>query len=105
MVAEVRTLIQRMANKNPSWGAPRIHGELLKLGFDVSERTVSRVLDFSALHIDSREHEPRRLGFWRRTAGRSCAQWSLVGTSGLQADTGLRLGSLMAGGVGEAEST
>ena len=42
--AEVRTLIQRMANENPSWGAPRIHGELLKLGFDVSERTVSRYL-------------------------------------------------------------
>ena len=42
--AEVRTLIQRMANENPCWGAPRIHGELLKLGFDVSERTVSRYL-------------------------------------------------------------
>jgi putative transposase len=42
--AEVRTLIQRMANENPCWGAPRIHGELLKLGFAVSERTVSRYL-------------------------------------------------------------
>jgi putative transposase len=42
--AEVRTLIRRMANENPCWGAPRIHGELLKLGFDVSERTVSRYL-------------------------------------------------------------
>jgi transposase InsO family protein len=31
-----------MAAENPSWGAPRIHGELLKLGFDISERTVSR---------------------------------------------------------------
>ncbi len=37
IVAEVRTLIRRMAIENPSWGAPRIHGELLKLGFDVSE--------------------------------------------------------------------
>ena len=44
IVAQVRTLIRRMANENPSWGAPRIHGELLKLGFDVSERTVSRYL-------------------------------------------------------------
>jgi putative transposase len=44
IVAEVRTLIRRMANENPSWGAPRIHGELLRLGFDVSERTVSRYL-------------------------------------------------------------
>ena len=42
--AEVRALIRRMANENGSWGAPRIHGELLKLGFDLSERTVSRYL-------------------------------------------------------------
>ena len=33
-----------MAAENPTWGAPRIHGELLMLGYDVSERTVSRVL-------------------------------------------------------------
>src|SRR5467141_655329 len=39
---EVRELIFRMVADNPSWGAPRIHGELLMLGFDVSERTVSR---------------------------------------------------------------
>ena len=39
---EVRDLIFRMVAENPTWGAPRIHGELLKLGFDVSERTVSR---------------------------------------------------------------
>ena len=42
--AEVRTLIRRMANENLCWGAPRIHSELLKLGFNVSERTVSRYL-------------------------------------------------------------
>jgi putative transposase len=39
---EVRDLIFRMVAENPSWGAPRIHGELLKLGFDLSERRVSR---------------------------------------------------------------
>src|ERR1700737_1108185 len=39
---EVRALIFRMAAENPTWGAPRIHGELLKLGFDLSERSVSR---------------------------------------------------------------
>src|ERR1019366_4844356 len=39
---EVRDLIFRMAAENPTWGAPRIHGELLMLGFDVSERTISR---------------------------------------------------------------
>jgi hypothetical protein len=39
---ELRELIFRMVAENPTWGAPRIHGELLKLGFDLSERTVSR---------------------------------------------------------------
>jgi hypothetical protein len=33
-----------MAAANPLWGAPRIHGELLKLGIDVAERTVSRLM-------------------------------------------------------------
>jgi hypothetical protein len=33
-----------MAAANPLWGAPRIHGELLKLGIDVAERTVSRLI-------------------------------------------------------------
>lgn len=41
---EIRELIRTMACANPLWRAPRIHGELRKLGIDVSERTVSRVL-------------------------------------------------------------
>jgi putative transposase len=41
---EVRDLIRRLADENPSWGAPKIHGELRKLGFEVSERTISRYL-------------------------------------------------------------
>jgi putative transposase len=39
---ELRELIFQIVAENPTWGAPRIHGELLQLGFDVSERTVSR---------------------------------------------------------------
>src|SRR5438309_10121336 len=39
---EIRNLIFRMVAENPTWGAPRIHGELLILGFDVSERSISR---------------------------------------------------------------
>jgi putative transposase len=39
---EVRDLIFRMVAENPTWGAPRIHGELRMLGFDISERTISR---------------------------------------------------------------
>ncbi|HEX3483063.1 MAG TPA: IS3 family transposase [Kofleriaceae bacterium] len=42
--AEVRVLVRRLATENPTWGAPRIHGELRMLGFDVSERTVSRLM-------------------------------------------------------------
>jgi putative transposase len=41
---EIRDLITRIATANPLWGAPRIHGELLKLGIDVAERTVSRLM-------------------------------------------------------------
>ena len=42
--AQIRKLIRRMARENPTWGAPRIHGELLKLGFEVAEATVSRYM-------------------------------------------------------------
>jgi putative transposase len=42
---QVRTLVRQMATANPLWGAPRIHGELRTLGVDVSERTVSRLLE------------------------------------------------------------
>ncbi|MGB3049431.1 MAG: integrase core domain-containing protein [Polyangiales bacterium] len=42
--AEIRALIRRMSIENPTWGAPRIHGELLKLGFEVGEATVSRTM-------------------------------------------------------------
>jgi hypothetical protein len=42
LTKELRDLISRMVTENPTWGAPRIHGELLKLGFDISGRTVSR---------------------------------------------------------------
>jgi putative transposase len=41
---QIRALVVRMAHANPLWGAPRIHGELQKLGIEVAERTVSRLL-------------------------------------------------------------
>jgi putative transposase len=41
---ETRELIVRLAEENTGWGAPKIHGELLKLGFEISERTVARYL-------------------------------------------------------------
>jgi putative transposase len=44
VAAELRILIRRLAQENPDWGAPKIHGELQKLGFVLSERTVARYL-------------------------------------------------------------
>jgi transposase InsO family protein len=42
--AELRALIRRMSIDNPLWGAPRIHGELLKLGFEVAQSSVAKYM-------------------------------------------------------------
>jgi transposase InsO family protein len=42
--AEIRDLIRQMSIANPLWGAPRIHGELLKLGIDVGQTTVAKYM-------------------------------------------------------------
>jgi putative transposase len=41
---EVRNLIRRMSRDNPLWGAPHIHGELLKLGIEISETSVAKYM-------------------------------------------------------------
>jgi transposase InsO family protein len=41
---EIRKLIRKMSRENPLWGAPRIHGELLKLGIDIGETSVSKYM-------------------------------------------------------------
>src|ERR1700680_739556 len=41
---EIRDLIRKMCRENPGWGAPRIHGELLKLGIDIGESSVSKYM-------------------------------------------------------------
>src|SRR5229473_3679308 len=41
---DLRLLIRRMNKENPLWGAPRIHGELLKLGFPVAQSTVAKYM-------------------------------------------------------------
>ena len=46
MSREIRGLIRQMSQANPLWGAPRIHGELLKLGIEVSQATVGRYLSW-----------------------------------------------------------
>src|SRR5207244_990873 len=55
---EVQELIFRLVVENPTWGAPRIHGELLMLGFDVSERTVSR-------WVQRAPRNPEKIARWR----------------------------------------
>jgi putative transposase len=42
--ADVRQLIRKMSRENPLWGAPRIHGELLKLGIEVGETSVGKYM-------------------------------------------------------------
>ena len=44
MEADLRTLIRRMSIENPLWGSPRIHGELLKLGFAVAQSSVAKYM-------------------------------------------------------------
>ena len=41
---DLRALIRRMSSENPLWGAPRIHGELLKLGFEIAQSSVAKYM-------------------------------------------------------------
>jgi hypothetical protein len=51
----VRTLIRELSTANPLWGAPRLHGELVKLGISVSQSTVAKYM--------RRHHRPSQT--WR----------------------------------------
>ena len=55
--AEIRALIEQMLNEN-NWGAPRIHSELTRLGFKVSQRSVSR-------YIETRPPDPDSVQRWK----------------------------------------
>ena len=54
---ELRKLIRRIATENSTWGAPRIHAKLQKLGFTISERTVSRYMPRRATDADTNAFE------------------------------------------------
>src|SRR5512135_771503 len=43
--SEIRNLVRQMSRENPLWGAPRIHGELLKLGINVSQSSVAKYME------------------------------------------------------------
>jgi hypothetical protein len=47
---EVQNLIQKMSSANPRWGAPRLHGELLKLGIRLAQATVAKYMVRHASH-------------------------------------------------------
>src|SRR5947209_2728824 len=53
--ADIRDLIRTISRDNPLWGAPRIHGELLKLGIDIAQSTVAKYM--------SRRRGPRSPGW------------------------------------------
>ncbi len=42
LIDEIRKLIREMSIANPLWGAPRIHGEFLKLGIDIGQTSVAK---------------------------------------------------------------
>jgi hypothetical protein len=59
----LRDLIRRMSRENPLWGASRIHGELLMLGFEVAQSTVSK-------YMVRRENPPPQP--WKAFSAKSC---------------------------------
>lgn len=81
----VRALIRTMSQANPLWGAPRIHGELLKLGIDVSQASVAKYLvrprrppsqswrNFLANHV---EQIRARISSWCRRRPAACCSFS-----------------------------
>jgi hypothetical protein len=85
----LRTLIRHMSLDNPLWGAPRIHGELPKLGYEVAQSTVAKYMaKGAARQIRTGEHFcatmpgiPRRLTCsWSRPLASTCSMpWSLLG--------------------------
>src|SRR5437879_8100187 len=88
---EIRRLIREMSLANRLWGAPRIHGELLKLGIEVAQSTVAKYMarsggghrpgrPFSAI---MRRASAQWTFLWcRRSTFSCCLSWSLFGMSG-----------------------
>ena len=68
--AEIRQLIREVSIANPLWGAPRMHGELLKLGIDVGQTSVAK---YMARSSDLRRRDGRHFFAIMRTAS---PQWT-----------------------------
>src|SRR5665213_45635 len=68
---DLRALIRRMSIENPLWGAPRIHGELLKLGFEVAQSSVAKYM--------VKQHGPPSQG-WAHFPPQSCPRYRRHGS-------------------------
>jgi hypothetical protein len=68
--ADLRALIRRMSIENPLWGAPRIHGELLKLGFEVAQSSVAKCMVKQHGSLSTAPHSRSRLD--SKTADPEC---------------------------------
>ncbi len=71
---EIRSLVRRMSQENPLWGAPRIHGESLKLGIEVSQASVSKYMvrppEVTLSNVANISEEPARMLGVRRLSHR-----------------------------------
>src|SRR6266481_1535173 len=79
---ELRVLIRRMSVENPLWGAPRIHGELLKLGFEVAQSSVAAMdlfvvptIGFKMLYAFVIVRLDRRDLVWISVTAHPTAEW------------------------------
>ena len=68
VASNIRDLIRRMSQANPLWGAPRIHGELLKLGIAVAQSTVTQ-------YLPRRRKPPSQTWPSRRAGGAPGSEW------------------------------
>ena len=84
--AELRALIRQMSMENPLWGAPRIHGELLKLGFEVAQSSVAKYMvkrsgpPSQGWRTFLQNHAPDIAAF-RPLVSTCCMPWSSFGCS------------------------
>src|SRR5712672_600722 len=76
---ELRVLVQRMSVENPLWGAPRIHGELLKLGFEIAQSSVAKYMNDGGR--PARDGEPSCVTTRRTSPPWTCSLFQLSGST------------------------
>jgi hypothetical protein len=97
MPLEIRRLIRDVSLANPLWGAPRIHGELLKLGIEIGQTKVGKYMAKERrppsqgwrTFISNHAEEIAALDWSPTGGGEYCGVGAGVGISGFRADLGL----------------